>query len=128
MDNTIAQLEPRRDRRWLRALTSNRFALAAAIVIVLLVLMAIFAPLVAPYDPKYIDPSIRLLGPSAEHRFGTDDFGRDIAQPGDLWRAGVAAHRCGGHPLFRADRRGAGGWSPGITRGSIPRSCGSWTG
>ncbi|MCC6944547.1 MAG: ABC transporter permease [Thermomicrobiales bacterium] len=78
MDNTIAQLEPRRDRRWLTALKSNRFALAAAIVIVLLVVMAIFAPLVAPYDPKYIDPSIRLLGPSAEHRFGTDDFGRDM--------------------------------------------------
>ncbi len=78
MENTIAQLEPRRDRRWLRALRSNRFALAAAVVIVLLVLMAIFAPLVAPYDPKYIDPSIRLLGPSAEHRFGTDDFGRDM--------------------------------------------------
>jgi len=78
MDNTIAQLEPRRDRRWLTALKSNRFALAAAIVIVLLVVMAIFAPLVAPYDPKYIDPSIRLLGPSAEHRFGTVDFGRDM--------------------------------------------------
>jgi len=34
--------------------------------------------LIAPHDPKYIDPSIRLLGPGPGHRFGTDDFGRDV--------------------------------------------------
>ncbi len=78
MDNTIGQNDARRERRWLTALTSNRWALVAGIVIVLMVLMAIFAPWIAPKDPKYIDPSVRLLGPGEGHRFGTDDFGRDV--------------------------------------------------
>ena len=45
---------------------------------VVLVLMAVFAPYIAPYDP--IDQSLedRLQAPSLEHVFGTDDFGRDI--------------------------------------------------
>jgi peptide/nickel transport system permease protein len=78
MSETLSQLEVRPQRRWLSSLTRNRFALAAAIVILLLVLMAIFAPLIAPKDPKFLDPSIRLLEPGAGHRFGTDEFGRDV--------------------------------------------------
>lgn len=78
MDKTIAEMDVRSERRWLIALRSNRFAVVAAIVILLLVLMAVFAPWVTPKDPKYIDPSIRLLPPGSGHRFGTDDFGRDV--------------------------------------------------
>jgi peptide/nickel transport system permease protein len=65
-------------QRWLRSLLENRLAIASAIILILLGLMAIFAPLLAPYDPEFIDPSIRLLGPSSEHRLGTDEFGRDV--------------------------------------------------
>lgn len=43
----------------------------------LVVLAAIFAPLIAPYDPLDIDPVVRLTPPGAEHLFGTDHFGRD---------------------------------------------------
>jgi peptide/nickel transport system permease protein len=78
MGTTISDLGQRRERRWLRSLTSNRFALVAGIVVILLVLMALMAPWIVPQDPKYIDPSIRLLGPGPGHRFGTDDFGRDV--------------------------------------------------
>jgi peptide/nickel transport system permease protein len=39
---------------------------------------AIFAPLIAPYDPIIQNTSVRLQGPSAEHWMGTDDFGRDL--------------------------------------------------
>lgn len=78
MGDTLQQQEVRRQRRWLSSLTRNRFALVAGVIIILLVLMAIFAPLLAPHNPKFIDPSIRLLPPSAEHRFGTDEFGRDV--------------------------------------------------
>lgn len=78
MGTTISDLGQRRERRWLRSLTSNRFALVAGIVVILLVLMAALAPWIVPKDPKYIDPSIRLLGPGPGHRFGTDDFGRDV--------------------------------------------------
>src|SRR5207249_1394277 len=46
-------------------------------VLVAMVLAAIFAPLLAPYDPYAIDPLIRLTPPDAVHWFGTDQYGRD---------------------------------------------------
>ncbi len=45
---------------------------------IFLVLVAIFAPLIAPYDPIKQDPKNRLQPPSWEHPFGTDQLGRDI--------------------------------------------------
>lgn len=45
--------------------------------LVLVALAAIFAPLVAPYDPLELDPLVRLSPPSLEHLFGTDHYGRD---------------------------------------------------
>jgi len=65
-------------RRWLKSLRANHAAMISSVILLLMVAMAVFAPLLAPYDPEFIDPSIRLLGPSAEHRFGTDEFGRDV--------------------------------------------------
>lgn len=47
------------------------------IVLALLVLAAIFAPLVSPYPPLQYHPSIARQGPSAAHLFGTDALGRD---------------------------------------------------
>lgn len=44
----------------------------------LIVLAAIFAPLICRYSPTAIDPTAALQGPSAQHWFGTDDLGRDI--------------------------------------------------
>jgi peptide/nickel transport system permease protein len=41
-------------------------------------LMALFAPLIASQDPIAINVRERLLAPSAAHLFGTDDFGRDV--------------------------------------------------
>ena len=42
------------------------------------ILAAVFAPLLAPYDPIANDMTARLQAPSAEHWFGTDSFGQDI--------------------------------------------------
>lgn len=56
----------------------NPLGAVAATVILLLVISAIFAPLVAPYDPYFPDPINRLAAPSAQHLFGTDDIGRDV--------------------------------------------------
>ncbi|MEH6719544.1 MAG: ABC transporter permease [Aurantimonas endophytica] len=42
------------------------------------VVLAVGAPVIAPYDPIYQDISARLAGPSLAHPFGTDNFGRDI--------------------------------------------------
>jgi len=45
---------------------------------VALVLIAVFAPAIAPYDPLRIDPIAALTPPSAEHWMGTDTLGRDV--------------------------------------------------
>jgi peptide/nickel transport system permease protein len=47
------------------------------VVVVLVVGMAVFAPLLAPYDPNDQNLLNRLQSPSAAHWLGTDDFGRD---------------------------------------------------
>lgn len=56
----------------------NKLAAFSALVIVVIALMAIFAPLVAPYDPTAQDLAHRLQGMSKEHIFGTDQLGRDV--------------------------------------------------
>lgn len=63
---------------WLR-LRRNGLAMAGLTISVVLVLVAIFAPLLAPHDPIAQDLSRRLLPPLTEgNLLGTDDFGRDI--------------------------------------------------
>jgi ABC-type dipeptide/oligopeptide/nickel transport system permease subunit len=52
--------------------------LASALLLVVLVLTAIFADVLAPYDPLETRPEIRLQAPSRAHLFGTDDIGRDV--------------------------------------------------
>ena len=62
-----------------RSFARNRLALLGLAIVVALVLMAIFAPWLAPYSPTEGDlRTLRLLPPSAAHWFGTDDQGRDI--------------------------------------------------
>lgn len=60
-------------KQWLR----NRRAVVGAIILVIIIGMAIFAPYVTPYDPAKQNIRNRLQGPSKEHPFGTDQFGRD---------------------------------------------------
>jgi peptide/nickel transport system permease protein len=62
----------------LRFARRNPLGAVAAIVILTLVVSAVFAPLVAPYDPYFPDPINRLAAPSGQHLFGTDDIGRDV--------------------------------------------------
>ena len=61
-----------------RRLKKNKRAMFCALVIVLLIIMAIFANVIAPYDPTYQDYSAVLAEPSKNHLLGTDEFGRDI--------------------------------------------------
>ncbi len=62
---------------WAR-LRRNHLALAGGIVLLLLVAVALFAPVIAPNDPIAQDYDHLLQGPSLHHPFGTDNFGRDI--------------------------------------------------
>lgn len=61
-----------------RRFARNRLAVAGLAVFLLLVLSALLAPYLAPHDPNLQDWKIRLQPPSAEHPFGTDEFGRDL--------------------------------------------------
>ena len=63
---------------WLR-IRRNRLAMAGLVIVGLLLLVAAFAPLIAPHDPLVQDLSRRLLPPGTPgNLLGTDDFGRDI--------------------------------------------------
>jgi len=64
--------------RFLRRLFLHPGALAGTIVFSALVIAAIVAPFVAPYDWNETDVGMRLAAPSAEHFFGTDLHGRDL--------------------------------------------------
>lgn len=75
-----------RERTWkdttfftvLKQFSRNKLAVSGLIIILLLALMAIIAPLIAPYDYATIDPINANQTPSAAHWFGTDAYGRDI--------------------------------------------------
>ena len=56
----------------------NKLGVFCLVVVVLLALVAIFAPLLTPYDPDAQELTNMLQAPSAAHPFGTDEYGRDI--------------------------------------------------
>jgi peptide/nickel transport system permease protein len=64
-------------RLWQRLLR-NRSALVGGTVLLLIVLIALAAPLIAPYDPIKTNQRLSLTPPSPAHLMGTDRFGRDI--------------------------------------------------
>jgi peptide/nickel transport system permease protein len=51
---------------------------AGAVIILGMLVLALFAELLAPYDPYHSDYGAQFARPSAEHWFGTDEFGRDV--------------------------------------------------
>ena len=63
-----------------RRLKKNRMAMFGLALVVFLILLAVFADFLFDYEAVAIkqNTAIRLQGPSAEHWFGTDEFGRDI--------------------------------------------------
>ncbi len=61
-----------------RTATFNPLAAVGIVFIILFVCFALFAPWIAPQDPAAINLPARLMGPSAQHWFGTDELGRDI--------------------------------------------------
>lgn len=64
--------------RILKQLSYNRGAVLGLIIITVEVLLALFAPVIAPYSHTKIDMTVSMQGPSMAHWFGTDDMGRDI--------------------------------------------------
>jgi peptide/nickel transport system permease protein len=62
----------------LRRLRRSKVVLACAVYLLLMVVVALAAPLIAPNDPLAMAPRERFQGPSRAHPCGTDEFGRDV--------------------------------------------------
>lgn len=80
-ERPASRLQARLGRAYVawRRFSANRLALLGLIIIVTLIVVAVFAPLLAHYSPVVGDlKNARLLPPGPGHWFGTDDLGRDI--------------------------------------------------
>ncbi|MCF7935312.1 MAG: ABC transporter permease [Synergistales bacterium] len=62
----------------LRAYRKNRTALLGVVFVIVLVVLAVFAPCLSPGDPYAVDLNRQSLAPSWQHWFGTDSLGRDL--------------------------------------------------
>lgn len=56
----------------------NTAALISSVIFLVMIVLAVFGPKLAPYDPVKVGTGPRLRPPSANHLFGTDQFGRDV--------------------------------------------------
>ena len=62
----------------LKRLARNKLAMAGVIIILLMLILSVLAPVIAPYDPAAMDYTSLKAGPSAKHLLGCDHLGRDI--------------------------------------------------
>lgn len=75
--NAAPRKRRRQNRVW-RRLRRNPRALVGFVVLLIIVVAALLANVISPYDPNSQDLRGRLQGPTAEHWLGTDQFGRDV--------------------------------------------------
>ena len=69
----------RRDNRAWSKLRRNKTAMVGLIIVCVMVFLAVFAPLLAPYDPTAVNPVGAFLKPGVDgHLLGTDNVGRDL--------------------------------------------------
>lgn len=61
-----------------RRFRRNKLAMFGMVYATLIIMVAIFAPMLTPYEFDIIDPAIALQNPSREHPMGTDTLGRDL--------------------------------------------------
>jgi peptide/nickel transport system permease protein len=81
VDLTDTLQAPRRDsvqHRFWRRLTRHKLGMIGLGMLVILVIAAVFAPIVAGVDPVAMDLKLKNKPPSAEHILGTDAIGRDV--------------------------------------------------
>ncbi len=64
--------------RFWRTFSRNQLAVAGSVVVAALVLVALFAPVLSPWDPNKPDTKHILAAPSKSHWLGTDQIGRDV--------------------------------------------------
>lgn len=61
-----------------RFIITQKIGFVSILIILVMIAIAIFAPVIAPYDPVSQNREAILMGPSAEYIMGTDDLGRDV--------------------------------------------------
>lgn len=69
---------PSQTRRKLRRVLRNKSFVIGGIIVIALIFIAIFAPLVSPYNPNQPDYTALLKAPGGRHLLGTDELGRDV--------------------------------------------------
>jgi peptide/nickel transport system permease protein len=101
----------------LKRLAENRAAMAGLIVFILLVIIAVISPWIAPYDVTAMDLTSMFAKPSAAHLFGCDELGHDIFSRllvGSRYSLTIGLGSVGLSVLF------------GLVLGSIAGYCGGW--
>ena len=83
MATSAATLSPsavsnRRGRRWLRRFSKNKLVIVGGIVVLIVLLAAVFAPVLAPHSPYQQYTTDQLVGPGSTYPLGTDELGRDV--------------------------------------------------
>lgn len=85
-------------------------------IVLLMILMAVFAPLIAPHDPLQPYPRDQFISPSWSHPFGTDEFGRDLLSR-VIYGSRISLVAGGGAVLFGAIIGVVLGMTAGFARG-----------
>ncbi len=78
VDENISADSGSKTKAFIKKFSRRPTAVAGFIVIVILLILALIGPYLTPYDPAAYDYYNTFAEPSAEHLFGTDNFGRDI--------------------------------------------------
>ncbi|MCA9858144.1 MAG: ABC transporter permease [Thermomicrobiales bacterium] len=78
LDPATQPLPPKRRFDTFRKLMVQKASLVGFVICAVFIVLAIFAPIIAPYDPIKIDPVVILQPPSSQHWLGTDELGRDV--------------------------------------------------
>jgi peptide/nickel transport system permease protein len=95
----------------------DRSALLGLGILVTVVLTALFARVIAPYDPTAMDPTANLASPSRDHWLGTDNLGRDLFSRlvyGARWTLGAAGLAAAGIVLLGVTVGIVAGYAGGI--------------
>jgi len=90
---TVRDAPVRRPRRGdtVRRLARSQLTIAGAVILLVIVFAAMFAPYLSPDDPLEMNPTLLLQPPGADHWLGTDEFGRDILSR-VIWGARISLY------------------------------------
>lgn len=113
-------------REILKRLKKNRVAMLGLAIILIFVLIAVFAPLIAPYGYREADLLSANATPSLKHLFGCDDMGRDIFSRliyGSRWSLGLGVSATVFGLIFGIILGSIAGYFGGIVEDLIMRCC-----